>query len=440
MKVGFKTLKGAEFELELAAELTVADTKKAVAEYQGNSEHATGYRLIYAGKILKDADTLEAAGVSSTGRVVAMPPAKAKPASSAATSSAAATTATASPSDTASKSTPAKDSGNGAATSTAAETAPVAAGAATSGGEQPAAAAGTTAAISGDGSLLTGAAFDASIRKLCDMGFPEEDVKKAMRAAFNNPDRAVEYLLSGIPETAEPEPTPVAPVPQAATTGDAAGAQTGAAAGPRPGTPFDMFAPAPAAGAGGGAQGPGGNAPGGAGSLDFLRHIPNFNLMRRVIQANPAMLPQLLAQLSQANPELVALINANQAEFVRLINEPLGDGEDSAEEAVDRLAAAMAGADAGGAGMAPRGRQIVVSPEENEQIERLSELGQSMGLERAHVVEAWLACDRDEHLAANYLVNNMEELKAAQEEDAAAEAQGGADPDPQGGAGDNPPS
>ena len=44
--------------------------------------------------------------------------------------------------------------------------------------------------------FLTGPALATAIDGIVDMGFPREEVQRAMRASFNNPDRAVEYLMT----------------------------------------------------------------------------------------------------------------------------------------------------------------------------------------------------------------------------------------------------
>jgi UV excision repair protein RAD23 len=47
-----------------------------------------------------------------------------------------------------------------------------------------------------ESTLATGSNYDTAISNLIEMGFLRDQVVAAMRAAFNNPDRAAEYLMT----------------------------------------------------------------------------------------------------------------------------------------------------------------------------------------------------------------------------------------------------
>lgn len=111
------------------------------------------------------------------------------------------------------------------------------------------------------------------------------------------------------------------------------------------------------------------------------------------------------------------MITANQTEFARLLNEPIPPEEQAAlDQAIEGLNQAELGGGEAGAGEGgdpqrpPGATYIQVTEEERAQIERLESIVVPMGVNRNAVLEAWLACDKNEELAANYLLNIMEDL------------------------------
>lgn len=250
--------------------------------------------------------------------------------------------------------------------------------------------------------------MEGTIKQLMDMGFERAQVERCLRAAFNNPDRAVEYLMSGIPagvEQAEGGAAP--PAGGAAPTPPAAG---GAAPTPTPppaaaggATPFPSFAAAGAGGGGGG--GPALSASGQA-ALDQMRNDPRFVEFAQLLAQNPGMLPQILPAIAQSNPGLIEVLRENPEALQQALREAVqgaaGGGAGGGmppHDPQDPVAVMLAAAAAGGGGAPPGTTVVRLTPEEREAVNRLM----SLGFDQQAALQAYLACDKNEELAANFL-------------------------------------
>ncbi|KAK9271861.1 hypothetical protein L1049_002226 [Liquidambar formosana] len=331
MKIFVKTLKGTHFEIEVKPEDTVADVKKAIETVHGPDVYpATQQMLIYQGKVLKDATTLDENNVSENGFIVIML-SKVSPSGASTTSAAPASQNKVSPSgaSTTAASPASQPASSSPPTSTQPSTAP----------QVPASAVGPPQSISeptpavvpaasseadvyglAASNLVAGNNLEATIQQIIDMGggsWDRDTVVRALRAAFNNPERAVEYLYSGIPEQAEVPPVARAPASGQAVNPPAQAPQPEVPASGPNANPLDLFPQ--------GLPTMGSNAS--AGTLDFLRNSQQFQALRAMVQANPQILQPMLQELGKQNPHLMRLIQEHQADFLRLINEPVeGEG------------------------------------------------------------------------------------------------------------------
>ncbi|KAF4528625.1 hypothetical protein B566_EDAN009229 [Ephemera danica] len=357
MLVTLKNLQQETFQVEIDPASTVKQLKDKIESEKGKTYPAAYQKLIYAGKILTDESSLGSLDIDEKKFIVCLvTKPKAAPIS-------------VTPTDpTQSATTQDAESNPSSETPSLASTTPAASAICITPAATAAAAATSNPAGNAESTLLMGDEYRTM-------------VEQALRASFNNPDRAVEYLLNGIPATIFDDPPPAGgDAPPIAAVNPEAFSEAGA-------NPAE------------GVEDP----------LAFLRTQPQFQQMRQVIQQNPQLLNPVLQQIGQTNPALLELISEHREEFVRMLNEPAGSsGGVTGSAATEAAASALAGAGAGapaGEGLLPHGT-IQVTPQDKEAIERLKDLGFPEHL----VIQAYFACEKNENLAANFLLSqNMDE-------------------------------
>ncbi|XP_073015385.1 ubiquitin receptor RAD23b-like [Primulina eburnea] len=363
MKLTVKTLKGSHFQISVQPNETIMAVKKSIEDVQGKDNYPFGQQLlIHNGKVLKDESTLADNKVSEDGFLVVML-SKGKTLGSSGSTSAQPALAVAPASNPTS------------ATEASPPTQPPTVAGLSSVSPTPMAPTGIDAQNAS--SLISGNNLEHTVQQIMDMGggcWDKETVTRALRAAYNNPERAVDYLYSGIPESTE------VPVPSSQSAMNSVAATAAAQAAPVSGapnsSPLNLFPQ-------GTISGP---ADAGHGSLDFLRNNPQFQALRSMVHSNPQILQQVLQELGKQNLPLLRLIQENHQEFLRLVNEPVDDSDgDMFDQGEQEMPHAVS-----------------VTPAEQEAIERM----EAMGFDRASVIEAFLACDRNEELAVNYLLEN----------------------------------
>ncbi|CAD6623609.1 BAG_1a_G0013940.mRNA.1.CDS.1 [Saccharomyces cerevisiae] len=390
----FKNFKKEKVPLDLEPSNTILETKTKLA--QSISCEESQIKLIYSGKVLQDSKTVSECGLKDGDQVVFMVSQK----------KSTKTKVTEPPIAPESATTPGRENSTEASPSTDASAAPAAtAPEGSQPQEEQTATTERTESASTPG-FVVGTERNETIERIMEMGYQREEVERALRAAFNNPDRAVEYLLMGIPENLRQ------PEPQQQTAAAAEQPSTAATTAEQP-AEDDLFAQAAQGGnASSGALGTTGGATDAAqggppGSIGLT--VEDLLSLRQVVSGNPEALAPLLENISARYPQLREHIMANPEVFVSMLLEAVGDnmqdvmeGADDMVEGEDIEVTGEAAAAGLGQGEGEGSFQVDYTSEDDQAISRLCELG----FERDLVIQVYFACDKNEEAAANILFSD----------------------------------
>ncbi|KAG8186721.1 hypothetical protein JTE90_015658 [Oedothorax gibbosus] len=365
MIITLKTLKQQTFQIEIEETESVRVFKEKIEALKGNEYPAHCQKLIYAGKILVDDMKMGDYDIDEKKFVVIMvtkPPTAEENVDKASSPTAAVASLT--------PSTKTETVNNTASTEVKSSVAENEAKPQTQVFAEDSESSIQSVNVEGldisaaESTLVLGEDYEKMVSQIMEMGYERDDVETALRASFNNPDRAVEYLITGLQDL------PAESEPQQQGTPSPGGIQSSNSIS----IPTDNDAE----------------------PLAFLRTQPQFQQMRQVIQQNPQLLNAVLQQIGQNNPQLLLLISQNQEDFVRMLNEPQGPAS-----ATSRAAQPVVPTGTSPLESSLGEATAQVSPQDRDAIERLKALGFPEYL----VVQAYFACDKNENLAANFLLS-----------------------------------
>jgi len=205
---------------------------------------------------------------------------------------------------------------------------------------------------------------EAMVTRIMEMGFQRDEVLRALEAAWGNGERAVELLMTG---------APLPPLRQRRNSEGGVAAPTDFPIGEDDDISDEE----------------------GINPFEILKNTPQFQQLRALARQSPQMLEQVLHQLP---PEIIDIINQNQEEFIRILQEDPAPANPNAgtpgpNNAVPRPQMRPP----------PGTIQIRVTPEDEAVINNLADM---TGCTKDQVIRAYALFEKDAEMTANYLLNH----------------------------------
>jgi UV excision repair protein RAD23 len=208
--------------------------------------------------------------------------------------------------------------------------------------------------------------YTEQVKSLIDMGFEKSQAESAIKAAKGQIDKAIDFLYNGIPTGIKDNDLEQGG--EQPSQGQAQGQQQG----------------------GGDNQEEADDDP-----------VKTVASVAKVLCKNdPSSLTLLLQHIQQSDPDLMNLIKQREEEFKNFLEEPINENDYRVLQSYQQRMGLGGFGVRQGSGSGQRQVRLNLTPQDREAIERLKALGD---FNEAEVIQAYIACDKNEELTANYL-------------------------------------